>query len=385
MTEKLFYKDTYMRSFEAKVISCTEVNNGFEAVLDKTAFYPEGGGQPCDLGVINDNINVLDVRESGEDIIHTVDKPLNVGDTVRGEINWERRFDLMQQHSGEHIVSGFIHAKYGYNNVGFHMGAEMITIDLDGEIDAEGLAEIENKANAYIWTDAETVISYPTAEELKTIPYRSKKELSGQVRLVAYPNADICACCGTHVKRTGEIGLVKLVSCQKFHSGVRIEMLCGKRAVAYLNEVNAQNYKVSTLLSAKVRETAPAVERLLESEQELKIKISEQERSILNEIAKDYIDRDFVLIIRDGLTPDSVRKLTAQLIEKNKCICAVFSGNDEDSYKYAIGQKNGDIKVLIKDMNTALNGRGGGKPFFAQGSVSCKREEIKKFFSDICQ
>ena len=138
-------------------------------------------------------------------------------------------------------------------------------------------------------------------------------------------------------------------------------------------------------MSAKVRETAPAVERLLESEQELKIKISEQERSILNEIAKDYIDRDFVLIIRDGLTPDSVRKLTAQLIEKNKCICAVFSGNDEDSYKYAIGQKNGDIKVLIKDMNTALNGRGGGKPFFAQGSVSCKREEIKKFFSDICQ
>lgn len=379
MTERLYYIDTYMREFTAKVISCNEVKGGYEVVLDRTAFYPEGGGQPCDLGTMGD-ADVLDVQEKGEDIVHLTGKPVN--GEVSCRLDWTRRFDLMQQHSGEHLVSGFINAKYGYNNVGFHMGSEMITVDLDGELDMAALAEIELQTNEYIWLNNEVEELHPTAEELKELNYRSKKELSGDVRIIRFPNADTCACCGTHVKRTGEIGMVKIVSCQKFHDGVRIEMLCGKRATEYLSAVNNENYKVSTLLSAKVRETAKAVERLQNETQSLKLKLTELENAMLEDIAREYVNKDFVLIKRDGLTPDNVRKLTAQLIEQNAGICAVFSGNDKDGYKYAIGQKNGDLKELVKNMNTSLNGRGGGKPFFAQGSVNAEYDKIESFFAD---
>jgi alanyl-tRNA synthetase len=368
-----------MREFTAKVISCNEVKGGYEVVLDRTAFYPEGGGQPCDLGTMGD-ADVLDVQEKGEDIVHLTGKPVN--GEVSCRLDWTRRFDLMQQHSGEHLVSGFINAKYGYNNVGFHMGSEMITVDLDGELDMAALAEIELQTNEYIWLNNEVEELHPTAEELKELNYRSKKELSGDVRIIRFPNADTCACCGTHVKRTGEIGMVKIVSCQKFHDGVRIEMLCGKRATEYLSAVNNENYKVSTLLSAKVRETAKAVERLQNETQSLKLKLTELENAMLEDIAREYVNKDFVLIKRDGLTPDNVRKLTAQLIEQNAGICAVFSGNDKDGYKYAIGQKNGDLKELVKNMNTSLNGRGGGKPFFAQGSVNAEYDKIESFFAD---
>jgi alanyl-tRNA synthetase len=384
LTKKLYYEDAYLSSFTAEVKGCEQVKDGYEIILDRTAFYPEGGGQPCDTGVLKGavEVEVSDVQEKNDEIVHLVNKPLEIGSRVEGEINWERRFDLMQQHSGEHIVSGFINAKYGYNNVGFHMGSEMITVDLDGELDTEQLAEIESKVNAYIWLNKEVEELHPNSEELKKISYRSKKELTGDVRLIRFPDADLCACCGTHVKSCGEIGLVKLVSCQKFHEGVRIEMLSGKRAIDYLNAINSENGKISNLLSAKVRETSTAVERLLGENQSLKLKISEMEAGLLNDIAKQYVDKDFVFINKEGLTPDSVRKLTAQLIEQNAGVCAVFSGNDKDGYKYAVGQKNGDLKELVKQMNTELNGRGGGKPFFAQGSVSCGIAEIEKFFSD---
>jgi alanyl-tRNA synthetase len=212
--------------------------------------------------------------------------------------------------------------------------------------------------------------------------YRSKKGLSGDVRIIRFPNADTCACCGTHVKRTGEIGFVKIVSCQKFHEGVRLEMLSGKRAMEYLNEVNGENYKISTLLSAKVRETSKAVERTLNENQSLKLKISDMENNMLSDLAKNYMDKNFVLIKKQGLTPDNVRKLTAQLIEQNPGVCAVFSGNDDEGYKYAVGQKDGNLKELISKMNAALNGRGGGKPFFAQGSVGCSGADIDSFFAD---
>lgn len=381
MTEKLYYKDAYLKTFTAKVLSCTQTKKGYEVILDKTAFYPEGGGQPCDLGTIDDT-RVLDVQEKDEQIIHLTDKALEVNEEVSGIIDWDRRFDLMQQHSGEHIVSGFIHSKYGYNNVGFHMGSEMITVDLDGEIDAEGLADIERKTNNYIWTNAAVEEIHPSADELEKLDYRSKKALTGDVRIIGFPGADMCACCGTHVKMTGEVGIVKLVSCQKFHDGVRIEMLCGGRAMKYLNAVNDENYKISTLLSAKVRETSKAVERVMGEAQNFKFKLTEIENNMLNEFAENYTGRDFVLINKQGLTSDSVRKLAARLIEQNQGICAVFSGSDSDGYKYAVGHKNGDLKELIKRMNTALNGRGGGKPYFAQGSVACSYAEIESFFAD---
>lgn len=379
MTDKLYYRDTYLTEFKATVISCEKMEKGFEVMLNQTAFYPEGGGQPCDLGDLG-GAKVIDVQERGEDIVHLVDEELSIGSEVQGEIDWNRRFDLMQQHSGEHIVSGLIHNQYGYNNVGFHMGKEMITIDLDGELNMDKLAEIEQKANNYIWQNCEVEETHPDPEELKNLDYRSKKELTGDVRIIRFPGADTCACCGTHVKQTGEIGLVKIVSCQKFHEGVRIEMLCGNRAMEYINTVNRENNKISNQLSAKVGETSKAVERLMGENQALKAKISQMENNMLGELVAGHTGEKFVLINKAGLTPDGVRKVTAQLIEQNPGICAVFSGSDEEGYKYAIGQKDGDLKELVKEMNAQLNGRGGGKPFFAQGSLGCTYEEIESFF-----
>lgn len=382
MSEKLYYKSAYIKEFDAKVISCEKGEKNFEVILDKTAFYPEGGGQPCDLGTIN-GVKVVDVQEKDEEVVHYITEEISAGTEVHGVIDWARRYDLMVQHSGEHLVSGFINRRYGYNNVGFHIGAEMITIDLDGELTKEQLREIEADTNDYIWENRKLEILYPTPEELETLQYRSKKELSGEVRIVRFPDGDTCACCGTHVDTTSEIGFVKIISVQKFHEGVRIEMLSGKRAYEYIAKAVEENSKISALLSAKVFETAAAVERLLDENQQLKIKVSAAENTLISSIADNYKGIETTTIINQpNFTPDNVRRLAAALIEQNKGMCCVFSGDDESGYKYAVAQKDGDLKELVKDMNTALNGRGGGKPFFAQGSVNAKWSDIEEFFKD---
>lgn len=378
---RLYYKDAYIKEFESKVVSCEEDKKGYAVVLENTAFYPEGGGQPCDLGTIN-GINVVYVGEKGEDVVHYLEKPLNAGEQVKGVIDWERRFDLMQQHSGEHIVSGMFHEKYGYNNVGFHMGADMITLDLDGELNWEQVQEIELKANKYVWANVECNIFTAKGEELKDINYRSKKELEGDVRLVEFPGADLCACCGTHVRFSGELGIIKMFSVQSHKGGVRIEMLCGKRAFDHITEVMEQNKAISNLLSAKVKETAKAVEKVLSDNQSLKSEIISMQNERLEATVKKYAGKNHVVLCEKGLDPNGVRNL-ANLLLENGCtgICGVFSGDDENGYKYAVCQKDGNLKEFVKEMNTALSGRGGGKPFFAQGSVNATWEEIEKFMN----
>ncbi len=382
MAKKLYYEDAYMKEFEASVLSCEKVDKGYNVVLDETAFYPEGGGQPCDFGTI-DGIAVVDVQEKNDEVVHTVTGEVEVGKKVKCVLDWERRFDLMQQHSGEHIVSGIIHEKFGYDNVGFHMGEEMITVDLNGMITAEELAEIEDKANDYIWKNIAVNIFVPSKEELAKIDYRSKKELEGDVRLVEFPDADMCACCGTHIASAGEIGLVKLVSVQKFHEGVRIEMLCGKRAVKYLNDINEQNKAVSVMLSAKVRETAGAVKRLADENAANRLALAELQKKMFAVIAEKYEGKGNVLLFETGLAPDAVRNLASELMETCGGRAAVFSGDDENGYKYAIGEKDGNLRDFAKEMNTALNGRGGGKPFLVQGSVNTQKENIEEYFSKL--
>ena len=228
-TKKLYYDDPFLREFSAQVLSCEEVKGGFSVVLDATAFYPEGGGQPADRGTLG-MIRVLDVHEKDGVITHLCDGGFEPGETVKGAIDWARRFDHMQQHSGEHICSGLICERFGCDNVGFHMGADIVTIDFNAEIGWEELMEIEARANRYIYEDHAIDIQFHRGAELEAIDYRSKKPLEGDVRIVSFPGADCCACCGTHVSRSGQVGIVKFLSCQKFREGVRIELLCGERA-----------------------------------------------------------------------------------------------------------------------------------------------------------
>ena len=389
MTEKIYDTDAYCQSFQAQVISCGESKNGFELILDRTAFYPEGGGQPGDYGSLAllaadgsqaEIVRIKDTQEKDGDVIHLAEQYVEPGTLVQGQIDWIHRFDLMQNHSGEHIVSGLIHARYGYNNVGFHMGSDTITVDLDGEFSVEDMREFERQANQIVWANTKTDIRVYSEEEVKKLEYRSKKELHGQVRIVTFEGADTCACCGTHVRYTGEIGLIKLISLEKFREGVRMEMLCGRRALNYMNEMWEQNRQISVMLSAKPGETAAAVMRLKESAQRDSIQMAQMEARMFEEKAQQLKGTGKVLLFQEGLSADSVRRLAVAVMETCGGRCAVFSGSDEEGYKYALGEKDGDLRELIKQMNTALNGRGGGKPFFAQGSVKADQKAIREFF-----
>ena len=380
MTEKLYYNDAYLRSFTAHVVSCAERKNGFEVVLDRTAFYPEGGGQPGDTGLLG-GVRVTDTHERDGEIVHYCAAPLTVGAEVSGEIDWAHRFDLMQQHSGEHIVSGIICGTFGCDNVGFHLGAETVVIDFNHAVTPEELGEIERKANEVIWENRPFVVTYPTPEELKEIPYRSKKELTGQVRIVECPGADCCACCGTHVRSVGELGIIKLLSVKPFREGVRIEMAAGRRAYEFVRTVTEQNSRVSVALSAKVGETAAAVQRMQEELAAAKYRLVGFENKLFAERAAQYAGAGDALLFEDELSPDAVRRCCDAVAQCCGGRAAVFSGSDETGYKYAVGIAEGDLRAFVKEMNAALNGRGGGKLNFAQGSVSAARAEIEKFFA----
>lgn len=383
MTEKLYMTNPYLTEFEARVLSCEEKNGNWLVTLDRTAFYPEGGGQPWDLGTLVQGpgalkARVLEVHEREGVVYHTVDAPLS--GAVAGTIDWDRRFDLMQQHSGEHLVSGIAHRLYGVENVGFHMGAEVITIDFDRVLTWEELGRVEALVNQAIWDNLETRVTVYPSEAECPVDYRSKKAISGPLRLVEFPGADVCACCGTHVARTGEIGLVKLLSVVKFHQGIRIELVCGRRAYGCLSRVLDQNRAVSGLLSAKPLETAPAVERVLGELNQLKQEKARWESRCFDYMAREYREAGDCLLFEEGLSPDSLRRLCVAVMEVCGGRCAVFSGSDEAGWAYAMGREGGDLRALVKALNAALNGRGGGKPNFAQGRVAATRAEILHFF-----
>ena len=330
-TERLFYKDSHQTTCQAKVLACREVKKGYEILLDQTVFYPEGGGQPCDIGTMN-RVEVMDVQEKDGEIWHRTREAIQEGTEVTCRIDWERRFDLMQQHSGEHLISGLIHEKYGYNNVGFHMGSGTITLDVDGEVPEEVLKEIEAKANQYVWENHPIEITHPSEEELKTLPYRSKKELTGDVRIVTWPGMDICACCGVHVDFSGEIGQIVLVSSQRAKGGVRIEMMCGGRTLTYTNQLKEQNRRISNLLSAKWNVTAQAAEKLFEEYQQMKFRMVGMELEKIAQMVKEHAGQGSQLIFDAQLSPDSVRKLAVELMENCSGRCAVFSGDDAQGY-----------------------------------------------------
>ena len=380
-TRKLYYEDCHLTSFTARVHSCQETDKGWQIVLNATAFYPEGGGQACDLGTLG-GVRVKDVREKGEAVVHLCDGPLIVGAEVQGVIDYERRFDLMQQHTGEHIVSGIIHEWFGYHNVGFHMGAELVTIDFDGPIAPEDLPRIEAAANRAVWQNLPMHIWYPSEEELPTVGYRSKRALPWPVRVVEVPGFDKCACCGVHVAQTGEIGIIKLFTCVKFHEGVRIEMACGGRALNYLTAAYEQNRQVSQAFSAKIMETGEAARRMNEQLAAEKFRAAGLQKQVFDAIADRYRQAGQVLHFEDNLTPAQVRELCDAIGGICGGMAAVFSGSDEAGYSYCLMERGGDLRQLNKAMTAALNGRGGGKPEYQQGSVKAARAAIEDFFKE---
>lgn len=378
-TRKIYYEDSHLSAFSAKVLSCEKTEKGFAVTLDATAFYPEGGGQAADTGTLG-IVRVLDTREQGRQVVHFCDGPLTPGETVEGQIDYDARFLRMQQHSGEHIVSGIINRRWGYHNVGFHMGAESTTIDFDGVIPQDALPELEAEANAAVWANIPLHIWTPSEEELPQVPYRTKRALPWPVRIVEVPGYDICACCGTHVSATGEIGIIKLFSAVNFRSGTRMEMACGKLAYNILNAAYEQNKQVSQAFSAKPMETGAAARRINELLEQQKYHIIGLQRQIFDGIGAGYAGTGDVLHFAENLDGMGMRELTDRIAEKCGGRAAVFCGNDQAGYAYCLATREGDLRSFGKEMTTALNGRGGGKPNFQQGRVSADRAEIEAFF-----
>ena len=375
---ELFYRDPYCREFDAVCVSCEKTKRGWEVILEDTAFYPEGGGQPGDHGTLN-GIRVLDTRRIGGQVVHITEQEIPAGTAVHGEIDWERRFDHMQNHTGEHIVSGLIHINYGYDNVGFHMG-DILQLDFDGEVTFEMMRNIERQANRIIWRDLPVQIAFPSQEELDVLEYRSKKELTGTVRIVTVPDADICACCGTHLKRTGEVGVIHLLSCTKHGNGTRIEMLAGNRALTYLEGIADQNTGISHLLSAKPLETLKAVTRLNEMNGELKYRMNGIMSSYLQYKVQAMEESDgTVVMVEDGLDSNAMRQLCNMIIEAHKAgVVAVLASNDKVSCRYLIMSSGMDLKDVCRTFNQKLNGKGGGRGVMVQGTYNVPASEAMR-------
>lgn len=381
-TEKLYYENAFLREFCARVLSCAPEKGGWAVLLDRTAFYPEGGGQPADRGSLG-GVPVTDVHERDGQVVHLCESPLEPGAQVTGVLDWDRRFDHMQQHSGEHILSGILCSLYGCDNVGFHLGADTVTIDYNVELNADQLAKAERLSNEAVYQNAPVEIAYPGPEELAALFYRSKKELSGRVRIVRFPGADCCACCGTHVLRAGQVGLIKVLSCQKFREGVRLEIVCGGRAFRYLTSVFEQNREISRSLSVKPLETAAAAERLKAELAGEKARVFQLEEAVFGSLAEESRGKGDTLLFRESMRPDAVRRLADAVAKTSGGLAAVFSGED-GRFSYAlIRSDGGDLSSLVKKMNAALHGRGGGRGGVAQGGVEAARPEIEAFFQSV--
>ena len=392
MTEKLFYQDSHLGEFEAEVISCEPFSDAsgkktlklWAAELDRTAFFPEGGGQYADTGILG-GVRVVDVQEKGEHVLHLLEGPLEPGSHVTGTIDWEERFMKMQQHSGEHIVSGLVHSWFGYNNVGFHLGSEDCTMDFDGELSKEQLAGIEREANRAVWKNLEIQTLYPSKDELDGMEYRSKIEIEGQVRIIVVPGYDVCACCAPHVSRTGEIGLIKLTRVQRYKGGARVTMLCGVRALEDYTVKQEQAGEISALLCAKENEIAESVRHLKEESDSLKYELGEKEKKLIAAKA-DMIPKDGkpVCIFTDDVEGDSMRLFMNLVLEAGHGVCAIFHGNESDGYRYVIGSRERDgrqmnMRDFVKEFNAAFNGRGGGKPEMVQGTARGSEDEMREW------
>ena len=378
---ELFYRDEYAREFDAEVISCQKGKKGYEVALSDTAFYPEGGGQPADRGTLG-QVNVLDVKRRNGEILHITDAPLEPGMTVHGVLDWERRFDHMQQHSGEHILSGVVHAQFDYDNVGFHMNDEVVTVDFNGPITWEEAMELEDKVNAYIWTDAESRELYPSEEELKAMDYRSKIELKGKVRLVEYPGADLCACCGTHVAHTGEIGLMKILSVSRHKDGVRMEMLFGGRAMKDYDRKHLLNTEFSCRLSSKPYETGEALQRVLDEMNAMKFRMQAMnERYYAMRATSIPVGEPVIFFNEPGMSMVEIRKFCDYLISTGKVKTAmIISLKDKESVNYVMGSADLNMRDVGKLLNEELHGRGGGRPEMVQGSFQAEAEAVEQAF-----
>ncbi|MBQ7956106.1 MAG: hypothetical protein IJ282_10195 [Lachnospiraceae bacterium] len=391
-TQKIYYEDPHITDFTATVLSCEiDIQTGnLLLTLDKSAFFPEEGGQKADTGTIN-GLPVLDVQIKNEILTHVLPAgaadSLSVGDTVTGHVDWSQRFDFMQQHSGEHILSGLAHSHYGCNNVGFHLGYEEVTLDFDKVLNPEQVRELEKEVNRVIQMNLPVFISFPSKEDLSAMDYRSKIEIQGDVRIVEIPGVDVCACCAPHVDFTGQIGLLKVTSLQNHRGGVRLNILCGMRAIA--DYTNHQNYvtDVSVLLSAKPEKIGDAVRRLKEESQGRQERINSLQAKLLSQRLAALPDtiagsQEPLILFEDKMDAKALRDAVNVMTEKYSGYCGLFSGSDEEGYFYIIGSKDMDCRNMANLLREKFGAKGGGSALMVQGTVVAPKDILAKIIKN---
>ena len=388
-TQKYYEADAYRREADAVILAAEpDGRGGGKLALDGTVFYPEGGGQPADRGTLTlpdgARLTVTDVHEQGGVIWHRVDALPDTaapGTAVTGRIDWAWRLDKMQQHTGEHILSGILHQMFGAENVGFHIGSDAVRMDTSVPISAEGLREAELAANRIVWQNVPVLITYPTREELTRMTYRSKKEIEGQVRIVTIPGADVCACCGTHTAATGAVGQIKILAAENYKGGVRLSIVCGERALLAAQAMRQRQADIGALLSAKPSETAHAVHRVYDEYTALKFAHFGLCSELFDALAAQVAPGADAIRIVPGLDPDGLHRLAARLSEATTGLCAALTASEKGT-GYCLAQAGGDVRALTKALNTALNGRGGGKPGICQGSCAAAPEQVETFLKE---
>jgi len=364
MTIRLYDQDSELLEFDAEVVSCQEKGGRYLVTLTQTAFFPEGGGQGADHGVLG-GAHVLDVHEVQGEVVHTTDAPLHAGETVHGAVDAVRRLDMMQQHSGEHIFSGMVCRLFGYDNVGFHIGSEAVTMDFNGPMTAEDVRRVERLANEIVWANVPVETLLPGKEELDAMEYRSKKALEGTVRIVNIPGADTCACCGTHVKRTGSVGQIKVLGFIKYKSGVRVSILCGRRALEEENVMLEQVRGVSSLLSCKQHEAARSVERLMAERDGLRFENERLGMQIFDMLAAQEADRAVRVVVCDALPAGAVRKAAGKLCAGARMGMVLVPR--EGGYSFALSSETMDVRPVTRALCAAFGGKGGGPKDMTQG------------------
>lgn len=380
MTIKLYENDSYIKEFDATVLSCDECKNGYLITLDKTAFFPEGGGQQADKGTIND-IDVLDVQIKNEVITHKVEKPFEVGTTVSCKIDWDTRFRRMQGHTGEHLVSGIIHTLFGYDNLGFHMSEKTMTLDPSGMLTPDDIKEVERRANMAVYENRDITVSYPAPDKLKEIDYRSKLDLEEGVRLVTIDGYDTCACCAPHVKKTGEIGLVKIIDFIQYKGGMRLTMVCGMNAFEDYSALHDDSKKIMNLLSSPREKVLEFVVKDHETIGTMKAEINRLNAELSKANLEIVTVSNTLCGFTKGASFDDMRALVNDNLDKAELV-AFFSEGDNGDYSYIISSATLDVRDTVKALNAQFNGKGGGRPNYAQGKINAHKQAIIDFFEN---
>ena len=382
VTIKLYDESPYETEFEAGVVQVHRDNDRIYLILDRTLFFPEEGGQSPDTGEI-EGFEVVDVQISNDIVTHTIkysreaEEGLLQGKTVHGCINWDKRFSNMQNHTGEHILSGILHNEYVSENTGFHLSDNSVTLDTSRYLTEKELQELEKKANRAIYANMEVSAEYLPDEELEKMEYRSKKEIEGAVRIVTVGNIDKCACCAPHVRRTGEIGLIKITKAIKWKDGTRIWFLCGFRALEYVQTIFKNADEAARITSEAPDKIASGVKRLNDNIQELKAALFQAQSRFVTEKIKNMHDIKSDVVLFEDISNAKIRRNAVnELMERSEGICGIFSVDDSGSYQYIIGSKNKDCRVVGKVLGEKLDARGGGKPEMIQGSVTADKEAI---------